>query len=87
MSRHRPDVLLADIGMPDEDGYSLVRRWRAREREQRCPRVPAIAVTAYASPTDREQATAAGFDCHVAKPIDLDELIQAITAVIAQQGV
>jgi CheY-like chemotaxis protein len=56
----RPDVLLADLGMPDEDGYSLIRKVRAHEREQQAPRLAAIAVTAYASAKDRQQAIAAG---------------------------
>jgi CheY-like chemotaxis protein len=70
----KPDVLLADIRMPDEDGYTLIRKLRAREREQQEPRLPAIAFTAYASATDREQAIAAGFDRHIAKPIGATEL-------------
>src|SRR2546425_973942 len=67
ISQRRPDVLLADLRMPDEDGYSLIRKVRAREREQQEGRLPAIAVTAYASPSDRDKAIAAGFDLHVAK--------------------
>jgi PAS domain S-box-containing protein len=85
MHQRRPDVLLADIGMPGEDGYSLIRTWREVERTARSVRVPAIAVTAYASPRDRDMAAAAGFDWHIAKPIDLDELTRAIAAAIAQE--
>jgi len=73
--RHRrPDVLLADLGMPEEDGYSMMRRWRVLERELGYERVPAVAVTAFASTRDRDRAVSAGYDWHVAKPIDLDEL-------------
>jgi CheY-like chemotaxis protein len=72
--RKRPDVLLSDLRMPDEDGYSLIQQLRTRERQRRLAPIPAIAVTAYAGVTDREQAIAAGYDWHVAKPIDPDAL-------------
>ena len=81
ISRQKPDVLLADLRMPEEDGYSLIRKVRAREREQQDGRLGAIAVTAYASPRDREQTIAAGYDCHVAKPVDPVELTRAIVKV------
>jgi PAS domain S-box-containing protein len=74
MRHRRPDVVLADVGMPEEDGYSMMRRWRALERELGYDRVPAVAVTAFATTKDRDRAVSAGFDWHVAKPIDLDEL-------------
>jgi CheY-like chemotaxis protein len=64
----RPDVLLADIGLPEEDGYSLIRKIRAHERERNATRLPAIAVSAYATLADREQVSAAGYDGHVPKP-------------------
>ena len=82
MSEHRPDVLLADLGMTVEDGYSLVRRWRFKEKEEKLPRIAAIAVTAYASPTDRERALMAGYDWHIAKPVDAAELVRVIHAVM-----
>ena len=81
IAQRKPDVLLADLGMPDEDGLSLIRRLRAREREQQQVRLPAIAVTAYASGGDREDAIAAGYDWHVAKPIDPNDLTRAILKV------
>jgi PAS domain S-box-containing protein len=76
--RKRPDVLLADLRMPDEDGYSLIRQLRTRERQRQLAPIPAVAVTAYASVTDREQAIAAGYDWHVTKPIDPDALTRLI---------
>ena len=82
MAEQRPDVLLADLGMAVEDGYSLIRRWRLKEREDHCPRIAAIAVTAYASPTDRERALMAGYNWHIAKPIDAGELMRVIAAVL-----
>jgi signal transduction histidine kinase/ActR/RegA family two-component response regulator len=79
----RPDVLLSDIGMPVEDGYSLIRRVRARLPE-RGGKVPAAAITAYATAEDRERALAAGFQLHLSKPIDLDRLSAAIAALIGR---
>jgi PAS domain S-box-containing protein len=81
ISARRPHVLLADLRMPDEDGYSLIRRVRAMERTRRERRLPAIAVTAYASPHDRDQALAAGYDAHVAKPIEPSELARTVARV------
>jgi PAS domain S-box-containing protein len=74
-------VLLADIGMPGEDGYSLIRRVRALPAE-RGGRVPAIAITAYAGDGDRARALAAGFDRHLTKPIQHEPLLQAIAALV-----
>jgi CheY-like chemotaxis protein len=68
------EVLLADIGMPGTDGYDLMRRVRAGRYRQ--PR--AIAVTAFARPEDRDRAIAAGFDAHVAKPVNAMRLIQLV---------
>jgi PAS domain S-box-containing protein len=77
-----PDVLLADLRMPGQDGYSLIRTIRAEERERRSGRrLAAIAVSADATTTDRERAMAAGYDGHVGKPIDPDTLTQAIVTV------
>jgi signal transduction histidine kinase len=75
-----PDVLLSDIGMPHEDGYFLIRR--VRGMQERCASVPAIAITAYASDHDREEAMTAGFQAHIAKPFDPGEL----AALVAHLG-
>jgi CheY-like chemotaxis protein len=74
----RPDVLLSDIGMPDMDGYMLLRQVRALPAEQGGT-VPAIALTAYAGEIDYQQAMAAGFQRHIAKPIEPEALIRAIS--------
>lgn len=71
-----PDLVLSDIGMPGESGYSLIRAIRAREDGG--GRVPALAMTGFASPEDRDEARAAGFDDHVPKPADPDILIRKI---------
>jgi signal transduction histidine kinase/DNA-binding response OmpR family regulator len=75
------DVLLADIGMPDEDGLALIRAIRGLAQPLKT--LPAIAVTAYAGLRDRELAIRAGYGWHVAKPIDPTQLIIALTAAIA----
>jgi PAS domain S-box-containing protein len=73
-----PDVLVSDIGMPERDGYDLIRAIRAQGRDAAA--LPAVAVTAFASPEDRQRALAAGFQVHLAKPVDPREL----TSVIAE---
>ena len=72
-----PDILLADIGMPGEDGYALIREIRSREAES-AVRLPAAALTAYAGSHDRERALHEGFDWHFAKPIDPAEIVESI---------
>jgi len=64
-----PDILVSDIGMPVEDGYSLIRKVRSSELGT-AKRLPAVALTAYASESDRDRAIAAGYDEHLAKPIN-----------------
>ena len=83
MLQQRPDVLLADVQMSGEDGYSLIRRWRTHEGATN-GRVVAIAVTAHAAPNDKDRALEAGFDWHIAKPVDADELVRVIVALRSQ---
>jgi CheY-like chemotaxis protein len=73
-----PDVLVSDIGMPEEDGYSLMRRVRQIGSERK---LPAIALTAYARKQDADAAFAAGYDCHLPKPVAPVDLIRAIKTV------
>jgi PAS domain S-box-containing protein len=73
----RPDVLVADLGLPGEDGYALLARFRIRY-----PDVPAIALTAYARSTDRDRALAHGFRRHVIKPVDPTALVEHIVSVL-----
>jgi CheY-like chemotaxis protein len=72
------DLVLMDCQMPGIDGYETTRRWRAQEAEQGRPRLPIIAVTANATPGDREACLAAGMDEHLPKPFELDSLKGAI---------
>lgn len=83
MLQRRPDALLADIEMSGEDGYSLIRRWRIHEGATNQP-VAAIAVTAHATPADRDKALEAGFDWHVAKPVDADELVRVVARLTSR---
>jgi signal transduction histidine kinase/ActR/RegA family two-component response regulator len=77
---HAPHVLVSDIGMPNADGYALVRRLRSLPPELG-GRTPAIALTAYARPQDSADALAAGFQRHVPKPVDLDALAVAVAEI------
>jgi len=76
-----PSILLSDIGMSGENGYELIRQVRALAPEKG-GNVPAVALTAYAAPSDRRRALLSGFHVHLAKPVEPDELL----AVIASLG-
>jgi CheY-like chemotaxis protein/two-component sensor histidine kinase len=75
LQREQVDVLLADVAMPGEDGYSLIRKLRAMPRTAS---IPAAALTAFARNEDRERALEAGFQLHMAKPIDVRSLVAAV---------
>jgi PAS domain S-box-containing protein len=79
-----PDLLISDIGMPDVDGYELIRMIRALPAD-RGGRIPAIALTAYARTEDRLQALRAGYHMHVPKPVELAELV-AVASSLTQRG-
>lgn len=75
----RPDALVCDIGLPDEDGYQVVARIRDRERALGwTPRLPVIALTAFTRPQERARALAAGFDAQMSKPVDPDALVSEL---------
>ncbi|HAX76546.1 MAG TPA: ATPase, partial [Cyanobacteria bacterium UBA11372] len=77
LQSYSPHVLVSDIGMPDQDGYSLIRQVRDLE-QQRGENIPALALTAYAAEQDQKQALDAGFQMHLAKPIDPAELVTVV---------
>ncbi len=81
-----PDVLVSDIGMPNEDGHSLIRRVRNLEASA-ARDIPAIALTAYARSEDRTRAILAGFQMHLAKPVEPTELIAMIASLSGRAGV
>jgi CheY-like chemotaxis protein len=73
----RPDVLVADIGMPDYNGYTLIGRVRAKDREHGRI-IPAIALTAYTTAMDRDTVLSAGFQVHMPKPFEPNRLVAVI---------
>ncbi|MUG93317.1 PAS domain S-box protein [Scytonema sp. UIC 10036] len=83
LQQFQPDVLVSDISMPQEDGYSLIRRIRALSEESG-GRTPAVALTAYARAEDCDRALLAGFQLHVPKPVNPDELATVIANLVGQ---
>ncbi|MDQ3634098.1 MAG: PAS domain S-box protein [Acidobacteriota bacterium] len=78
-----PDVLVSDIGMPEEDGYSLIRKIRNLPDAQQ-KQTPAIALTAFTRAKDRMQALSSGYQNHVSKPVEPDELITVIASIMGR---
>lgn len=85
VSHVKADVLISDIGMPDEDGYSLIRKVRALRAEQG-GMIPAVAVTAYARSEDRTRAIASGFQMHISKPVEPEELVTVVARLSSRTG-
>ncbi len=81
IAQSQPDLLLSDLGMPEVDGYALIRKVRAMPDHQG-GQIPAIALTAYAAETTQQQVFAAGFQLHIAKPADPSKLISAIASLV-----
>jgi CheY-like chemotaxis protein len=79
----RPQVIVSDISMPEVDGYTFIRQLREIETHRD---IPAIAVTAHALAEDRERALAAGFQNHLAKPIQLAELALSIATITGRRN-
>lgn len=78
----RPNLVVSDIGMPDEDGYALIRRVREDESILGRPVTPAIALTAYAEPRGQLETLKAGFQAHLVKPVDTHELTEAAAQLL-----
>jgi PAS domain S-box-containing protein len=84
----RPDVLVCDIAMPEEDGYSVLRKlrnWSPDGRKPPLERMPALALTAFAEREDRIRALTAGFQMHVTKPVAPEELIVVIDTMVSRE--
>lgn len=77
-----PDLIVSDIGLPDQDGYTLIRALRMREVAAAIPRVPAVALTAFTREQDRQAAMEAGFDAQCGKPMRREALLRAIAQVL-----
>ena len=78
--RTRPDAVVADIGLPEYNGYALIAKIRELERDKQS-RTKCVAVTAYATPTDRDVALSSGYDAYIAKPFKPGELIETVRAL------
>ncbi len=79
-----PDLLVTDIGLPEEDGFSLLKK--VRESNGRSGQIPAVALTAYATPEDRDRVLNAGFQMHIAKPVEPEELLTIIASVAGRSN-
>jgi CheY-like chemotaxis protein/nitrogen-specific signal transduction histidine kinase len=79
VARERPDVILSDISMPGEDGYELIRK--LRKLENGGPPIPAAALTAFATASDRGRALLAGYQAHIPKPVEASELAAVVAAL------
>ncbi|MEH2135310.1 ATP-binding protein [Nostoc sp.] len=85
LAESEPDILLSDIGMPETDGYMLIRQVRALQAKQ-AKQIPAIALTAYAGEINQQQALESGFQKHLSKPVEPEELVNAIATLIGRNG-
>ncbi|HBE50484.1 MAG TPA: hybrid sensor histidine kinase/response regulator [Cyanobacteria bacterium UBA11369] len=81
-NQFKPDILISDIGMPEEDGYSLIEQLRLVEAQKGEREIPAIALTAYARKKDSDRAIDAGFQRHITKPVEPAELVDAIAKLL-----
>jgi CheY-like chemotaxis protein len=84
LAEWRPDVILSDIAMPEEDGYSFIGKVRSLPRDQG-GETPAAALTAYARDEDRLQALAAGYQMHIAKPIGASQLVTMVAKLAGRE--
>jgi signal transduction histidine kinase/DNA-binding response OmpR family regulator len=80
-----PDLLVSDIGMPNEDGYTLIKKLREL-KSKRAREIPAVALTAYATDEDRSQALSAGYQMHVSKPIEPQSFVTCLASVLGRNG-
>jgi CheY-like chemotaxis protein len=85
LARFRPDAIVSDLAMPEQDGYAFIRQLRARDAAAG-GRTPAIALTAYTRIEDRARALAAGYSMFVGKPVEPRELVRVIASLIEPSG-
>ncbi len=79
-----PDLLISDIGMPELDGYDLIRQ--VRQSGHHAKQLPAVALTAFARTEDSQRALMAGFQMHVSKPVNASELMAAVASLTGRTG-
>jgi CheY-like chemotaxis protein len=82
LMREQPDVLVSDIGMPQEDGYKFIHKVRKLPFESG-GKIPAVALTAYARAEDRKRALMAGYQMHISKPVEPSELIAVVSSLVS----
>ncbi len=85
IERRKPDVLVSDLGMPEQDGYELIKKVREMESADHSARIPALALTAYAKAEDRVRALAGGYQVHLSKPVEPAEFL-LVVANLAGRG-
>ncbi len=85
LKEHRPDILISDIGMPEVDGYQFIRQVRQLPAEEGGT-TPAVALTAFARSEDRTRAMMAGYQVHIAKPIEAQELLATVGSLVGRTG-
>jgi CheY-like chemotaxis protein len=88
LAHARPDVVVSDIAMPGEDGYAFIETLRSHESHNTAlGRLPAVALTAHATATDRDRALAAGFDDHIAKTVAMERLVSTIHSLARKRDI
>ncbi|MGF1933691.1 MAG: ATP-binding protein [Nostoc sp. ChiQUE02] len=85
LAESEPDILLSDIGMPETDGYMMMQQIKVLQAKQ-AKQIPAIALTAYAGEINQQQALESGFQKHMSKPVEPEELVKAIATLIGRSG-
>lgn len=86
MKRQKPDVLVSDLGMPDQDGYELIRKVRELEIKLEARAIPALALTAYAKAEDRVRALADGYQVHLSKPVEPAEFVLVVANLVGRSN-
>lgn len=81
---HRPDILVADIGMPDADGHAFIQAVRALDAEHGGG-TPAVAITGYARPEERAKALSAGFHRYFVKPLDISLFVETLEEILTDR--
>ena len=87
IEHQKPDLLVSDIGMPEQDGYELIKKIREREAELKHTATPALALTAYAKAEDRVRALAAGYQVHLSKPVEPAEFVLVVANLVGRGNI